>query len=625
MSALIRTRPRTQHPAEPPRPTAIVAAASQIKMDGTGWQNFKLGDEEWEREAWRHYDINGHLRYASNWIGNAISRCRTTAYTTNEKGEPGEEIDPERDGTTPEELRVAEIADDIFGGQLQRSEAYRLQAIQMYTGGASYTIAEGDTDQWYVASTSQVSRQGDKVVVKRSNMYGGGYRTLDLTDSGHEGSDLLIRTWTPHPRFPDMADSSVRAALPILREYEQLTKLVFAQIDSRLAGAGVLFLPSEIDFPRTDSDPPNATGLMRVFERNASTSLSDHASPRRLVPLLVQVDGDQIDKIKWMTFETPLQEAAMELRKEAVRNLAISLDIPPEVLLGMGDTNHWSAWQIEEQTIQLQIVPLMSRITDALNTFYFRPALEAEGIDPDNYILWYDTSALVVRPNRQTDALALYEAGELSGDALRAAGDWPEESAPEDEERLRRLAEKLVIADPQMLLAPGVQAALGVDASWAAQPPGGDAGMGGPDTLDIGNDGGPSPLGTDNSRALPQETPTQNQAALLLGAHLAVLRALEVGGKRLLTRANRDQYPAVRPEELHVHIPVADRSHAERLLTDVWGPANELADFCGLDTETVRAMLHEWCVNRMTKGMAHDLRDFLPYMNRAITEFGAVR
>lgn len=622
MSALIRTRPRA-HPAEPVRPTAIVAAASQIRMDGTGWQNFKLGDEEWEREAWRHYDINGHLRYASNWIGNAISRCRTTAYTTNEKGEPGQEIDPERDGTTPEELRVAEIADGIFGGQLQRSEAYRLQAIQMYCGGASYTIAEGDTDQWYVASTSQVSRQGDKVVVKRSNMYGGGYRTLDLTTAGHEGNDLLIRTWTPHPRFPDMADSSVRAALPILREYEQLTKLVFAQIDSRLAGAGVLFLPQEIDFPRTDSDPPNATGLMRVFERNASTSLSDHASPRRLVPLLVQVAGEHIDKIKWMTFETPLQEAAMELRKEAVRNLAISLDIPPEVLLGMGDTNHWSAWQIEEQTIQLQIVPMMSRITDALNQFYFRPALEAEGIDPDNYILWYDTSALVVRPNRQSDALALFEAGELSGDALRAAGDWPEESAPEDEERMRRLAEKLVVADPQMLLAPGIQAALGVDASWAANPPApAGAAPGGAPPLEL------PPMGPDG-RNLPQApgsegTSAQNQAALLLGAHLAVLRALEVGGKRLLTRANRDQFPEVRAEELHVHIPVADRAHAERLLTDVWGPANELADFCGLNTETVRAMLHEWCVNRMTNRMAHDLRDFLPYMNRAITEFGAV-
>jgi hypothetical protein len=38
------------------------------------------------------------------------------------------------------------------------------------------------------------------------------------------------------------------------------------------------------------------------------------------------------------------------LRREAVERLAIGLDMPPEVLLGLGDSNHWSAWQVDEQT-----------------------------------------------------------------------------------------------------------------------------------------------------------------------------------------------------------------------------------------------------------------------------------
>lgn len=610
MAAIIRRTPRPAGSAavlEPVRHRAVVAAASQVALDGASWQNFKLGDDEWMREAWRHYDINGHLRYASNWIGNALSRCRTVAYTMGADGEPAEEVT---------EGRVADIANSIFGGQLGRAEAFRLQGIQLYVGGASYTVAESDTQQWYVASTSQVSKRGNSVVVKRSNLYGGGERELV------PGEDLLIRTWTPHPRLPDVADSSVRAGLPILREYEQLTKMVFAQIDSRLAGAGMLFLPSEIEFPRGDNEPPNANGLMRVMERNAGTALQDRASPRSLVPVMVQVAGEHLDKIKWQTFETPLQEAAMELRKEAVRNLAISLDIPPEVLLGMGDTNHWSAWQIEEQTIQLQIVPVLSRMADALNTYFFRPALVAEGIDPDDYILWYDTSALVVRPNRQADAMALYEAGELSGDALRAAGDWPEEAKPNDEERMYRLAEKIVLAAPDMLYSPGIQGALGIDESWAA----GTSGASGDRMAEQMAEQQEAQPTERSLPAAPRDnaTPAQNQAALLLGAHLSVLRALEVGGKRLLTRANRDQHPMVKPEELYLHIPVADRAHAERLLDGAWGPADQLADWCGLDPETVRTMLHEWCVNRMTKGLAHDLKEFIPYMNRAITEFGHV-
>jgi hypothetical protein len=35
---------------------------------------------------------------------------------------------------------------------------------------------------------------------------------------------------------------------------------------------------------------------------------------------------------------------------ECIERIAIGLDMPPEILIGLQDANHWTAWQIDEQT-----------------------------------------------------------------------------------------------------------------------------------------------------------------------------------------------------------------------------------------------------------------------------------
>ena len=55
---------------------SLVASAARIKLDGMGWRTYKFGDDTWQTEAWRLYDIVGELRFVSNWIGAACSRVR---------------------------------------------------------------------------------------------------------------------------------------------------------------------------------------------------------------------------------------------------------------------------------------------------------------------------------------------------------------------------------------------------------------------------------------------------------------------------------------------------------------------------------------------------------------------
>lgn len=597
-------------PADITPRTALTAAAAAIALDGTSWKNWKLGDQRWQEEGWRHYDICGELRYAANWMGNAVSRCRLYIAELDEAGRPGDEVT---------EDKIAVIAETMFGGPANKAEAQRLLGVQLYVAGESFIVAESvdnaKEDIWYVCSTSEVRRQGDNIKVQRSHVYGGGAKELEPS------KDLLIRAWTPHPRRYDAADSSVRAALPILRELEQLTKKVFAQIDSRLAGAGILFVPSELEFPRGPDDQGGAQGLMKLLERAMSAALQDQSNASALVPIMAQVAGEFVDKIKWQTFETPFQGETLELRKEGIRRLALALDLPPEVLLGQGDSNHWSAWQIEESTIKIQIEPLLARIADALTSAYLRPALGIINIDPEKYTFWYDTSALAIRPDRQADALALWNDGLLDDTAVRKAGNWSEDDALTAKNRERKFAMQLVLASPGLIAAPDVQAAIGIEWDVSGAMGGGEAPAEGepPPAEEQPETEAPDP------RALPEQaedttTPAQ-EAALLIGADMVVRRALELAGKRLLTRERRGQYATVPAWELHTHITVS-QGDALRLLSDAWGPAASLADRVGMEPDVMVEMLSTYCTSLISHGEAHDYERFALYVDAALELIG---
>lgn len=615
MGILDRRKSRTY-----PRPPSVVAAATQMALDGSSWKHWRFGDQKWQQESWRHFDICGELRYVSNWIGNSISRCRLYVAEIDDVGRPGEEVaDPE----------IQSLAEVMFGGPGGRAEAQRTLGIHLTVPGESYIVAESVTnreeDIWYVVSTSEVSRVGDQIKVKRSNTYGGGTHELK------EGRDLLIRVWTPHPRRYDLADSAVRAVLPILREIEQLTKHVFAQIDSRLAGAGLLLLPDGIDFPRGDNDPEGLAGFMNVLARNMGAALSNREDASSLVPVMASVPGEFVDKIRHLTFETPLTEQGMELRREAIRRLALAMDVPPEILLGQGSANHWSAWQIEESAIKVHIVPVVSRIAEALTVAYLHPALKLLGQDPEQYAFWYDTAPLTQRPDRHAEAKEMYEAGLLSAEAFRAVGDWSEDEAPDDAEAQKRLAIELLKLKPDLLTNAELVKLAGMPDGVVEEPPPPPVIMAKP-----GAEGALPPGKAGRNRGLPQApTKTAGPAqkglqaaldnpglALEVGAELVVRRALELAGKRLLTRAARveGKCQGVPAHLLHTRLRVLGHTHAQNLLAGAFEHVPELAERTAVNGDSLHEFLDLYCRELLVRGTEHEpqaLRTWLSMMGRA--------
>ena len=486
-----RPRPVTTAPTRAGHPdtaplASLVASARKIK----GRSVARTSPQAWQDEAWSMYDEVGELRFVSNTLASAASRARLFAATVS----PGADhpapirtnpdtIDPD-DPPTDDDVVAAEHVAMLARNVLGRSEMLRRIVLHLFVPGDGYLVGvepgvldtrgpdptpapteeispEGGVPlerlEWHPLSVSEVSMRAGVVELNV-----GDAEPVKLSDD----DCVVVRIWRPHPRRWWQADSPVRANLPVLRELVGLTKHVSASIDSRLAGAGLLVLPNSVEVvggaveAEVDDGEPTP-GFVDALIDAMVTPLEDRDSAASLVPLVIRVPDDAVDKVKHLRFDTPLDEHAKDLRDEAIRRLALGLDAPPEVLLGLGDTNHWSAWQIDESTAKLHIEPLLGMICDALTTQYLWPTLEAAGVaDPSRYVVWFDASDLTQRPNRTDEATAGHQLGLLSDEAWRRHAGFDESDAPETAavDAAVELALELVARAPSLLANPGLPA-----------------------------------------------------------------------------------------------------------------------------------------------------------------------
>lgn len=594
-------------------PQSLVAAAARISLSGQKtWLNYRFGDNTWQEECWRLYDVIGELRFAASWVGSACSRVRIYVAEVDKNGRVQQET---------KKPKIASLADTLFGGPPAKAEALRMLGINLTVAGDAYIVgkagSEDDPDQWFVVSCSEFKRYRGTLRYEWSD------GTMGTVDEG----DIVIRVWTPHPRRHIWADSPVHAAMPMLWEIERLTRYVFAQIDSRLITAGLLPIPAEASFVDDDNEVTGAEGLTAHLTRVGSYSLKGEGTAAGAMPVVIEMPTEALGKINLVPFASELSQQARELRQEAIQRFATAMDFPPEVLGGTGGTNHWSAWHIEESAVKIHIEPLMTRICDALTTAYLQPALKHLKEDEKRFIFWYDTAPLTVRPERLKDTLNMFEKGLVSAEAVRMAGDYKESEAPKDDEDLMRFTRELMLRDPNLLQSPAIRKVAGytddvlppdAQVAPAAGTPG--AGPPPPPPPPTGiQPTGPNPLpqgSTAEGAPPPVEGPGMVAAVTVpasvttfVVANAVALRALEVAGKRLLTRPQRAAVQGVPPELLHTRIAVGGPDHCGKLLAGAWDHLSSLASHLGMEDTDVLALkntLDGYCTQRLLSGQPHD-------------------
>lgn len=483
IKAMSKDRPRSLDtgPMPPrPRPLQSVTASAQRITASTLKNRRGFGKpEEWQSDAWDMYDLVGEQRFLATTLAGRLGQ----AYIYAGKVSDSATDEPEVLTEGPAYEAVESLAHTNAG----KAQMLVRMAINLFVAGDGYfvgiphwlmphnrdrpdapdtrttgIIPQGmtlDDFEWRTMSVDEVKFTGgndDEVTLQFDE---------DQSLTVHADSLVLVRVWRGHPRESWKADSPTRSSLPVLRELVALTEHVSAQVDSRLAGAGLLVVAQSITQAlRTaanlseddDSDP-----LLDTLMETMMTAISDRSSAAAYVPITLTVPDEAVDKIKHITFSSPLDAEARSLRDEAIRRLALGQDAPPELLLGVGGMNHWGAWLVREDVITTHIEPPLALICDALTTQFLWPLLEEQGMtraEARQYVVWYSTKHLVQRPNRGGDAVTLYNAHEISGDVLRESTGFDESDAPSPRERAEMIALRMVSSNPALLQEPGLAA-----------------------------------------------------------------------------------------------------------------------------------------------------------------------
>ncbi|MFJ8538175.1 hypothetical protein [Streptomyces sp. NPDC093591] len=411
-------------------PQAITAAAAPVKEPRT---DLIRRTDTWQEEAWGYYDDLGEFRYGVEWVSAMLSRVRLYAA----KLEPGADEPVRADAGTAVDLMTT-----LGGGVGAQAQLMSGFGTQLAVPGEGYLVGEtvNGVEKWAVRSIDEVraARGHFEVVDETTSNNGIKWRSL--------GSDSLVtRVFRPHKRWHYRADSPARAARGKMRELELINRYIMAQFLSRLASAGVVLFPDEVTFPAKEEFADAADPFVAEWIDIAATAIQNPGTASAVVPLPIKVPAEYVDKIKHLDFTLQLDEKILDKRESAIKGLATMLNMPAEVLLGMGDVNHWGAWQLEEGALKTHIAPEAELICHALTTGYLQPRLKASGVeDWAHWVVWYDMSELTLRPDRSDDAIQLYDRLEINGAALRRETGFDEADAPTAEE-LREQGLKVII------------------------------------------------------------------------------------------------------------------------------------------------------------------------------------
>lgn len=404
-----------------PEAPALTAAASIVAAPKSPL--LKTPDN-WQREVWDFYDSLGEFNYAVTWLSQMMSRVRIRAA----------KLDPNLDEPSildvPKDALAAKMIRDLAGGVGGQAQMMKNLTVQLSAPGDGYLVGNqlGSSFSWMVRSQEEVRANGQHFEVVGNRIPN--VQWVPLPDNS-----LVVRVWRPHPRYYHIADSPARSALSIMRELELVNRHIVAEYLSRLAMAGLLILPEEASFPYREEFADEPDPLSMEFVEIAAESIREPGHASSIVPMLIRVPSEVADKIRHIDFTLQLDEKIIERRASAINRLANKLDIPAEVMTGMKEVNHWTAWQLDEGALKTHIAPMAELICHCLTVGYLQPRLAASQ-EPDvaQWVVWYDLSELAQRPDRSANATEAYDRGELNGAAFRRELGFDEDDAPTPDE-----------------------------------------------------------------------------------------------------------------------------------------------------------------------------------------------
>lgn len=440
-------RPKPE--ARPRSGTALVASAAPLKLDDAAtraqWRNRQA---EWQAEAWGYFYSLGELGFAFMLVGNWARKLRLFAAVQPDLDQPPIPVDDPKSGVPAGIAAQANAAvDALLSDEGTHGALMSKILINLEIGGEVLVLGdviEGSTQtQWKAFSTSELipDTTGTGWMIRRGPNDRQGRRISD--------DAAAFRIWNEDPQWSELPYSNLRS---VLDDCDSLLTLKRTKRSNGRARSnnGILLVPSEADLDAGSLDPTltsDGEGGFSQFVDDLTTALmapiSNEGSAAAVAPIIVQAPSQYIEMFKHLTFDRPLDPSLADQRQEDIVAIASGLDLPAEVLLGLGQghVNHWTSEVIDEQTFKGHVEPKVERGVGGLSKGYLAPALGPEA-EPYRIFVWFDASALVsVAPSEET-AIKVHEALAISDAALRARTGFTDEDAPDEGEAQARTDRK---------------------------------------------------------------------------------------------------------------------------------------------------------------------------------------
>lgn len=458
---------------------------------------------------------------------------------------------------------VSGLLDQILGTSATQGEPLRRLTLLLEVTGEAYLAP---TEQGYF-------------VVNRSEMQtrNGGLSVMVDIDEALPLIDDPLRIWYPDSEFAWRPYSIVIGMQGLLTHIGALQARMTAVAESRAAGNGLIGIPDELNVIVPQSHPDSGVNYAQspdvgsALEEAMLTPMQDRDHASSVVPLLLTGPGEHLKNIIRIDMASPLDQYAPDQLEQALRRMAVSLRIPPELVTGLGATNHWSAESIMKEAVTTAFEPRIDSVADALTHAFLRPALSALGLNPAKYVIAYDLTDLKVRPDRSEQADKAHDAGLLTDEAWARHIGFDAADLATGREKRRLLLEGVLRRDPG-------------SARWVLPE------LGIPLSPQLGEEPSAVP---EPSPPVAQDTPIEvpdlsepserplaasidPEEALLAALESAVLRVLERTGNRLVGRAPRELRARLKQVPLtavHAELPPLTAEIQEKALQgafDTW-------------------------------------------------------
>ena len=421
--------------------------ASGMRMDTAASHTIRTlsaARQDWQDDAWGYRDMIGELRFGLQFRSRAVARVKfLAAQVVPDEDEP---LPLTADKGVTVKQALAKAAQEELD-RLPLSAGFSFLGVLDENFGVTgeawlHGYEEDGEEKWEVHSVSEVRPGADGRITIRP--YGeAAYRVIDPS------REEMLRLWIPHPRYKLLADSPMRSLLNVCEEIVLASQELRVVSRSRVATNGILLVPDTLtlltqlrDNPQLVSDDRFMADLAAVL----TAPISNEGEPGQVAPAVIRGPKDELKEVRHIRLDRETSSEIIGRVDKGLERLARGLDIPPEIVSGLGQSNHWSAWQIDASTYRYHIDPAVRIIADSLTEGFLRPALLARGFseaDVKTVQVWYDAGNITENPNRGQDAKDAYDRGAIGYDTLRRALGFNESDAPSDEEVLRMAAFKI--------------------------------------------------------------------------------------------------------------------------------------------------------------------------------------